>query len=489
MRKHTKGVCVSEAAAVVVLASLLTTVVAAEGENLTRPCVHYGPEDCLPLPEVGCRTMELPDGDHALLCCNMRSRFILKERVSTILLADKNITALHIRNLSLETLDITFLKNQSLVSLAITDSSGLGRLTGQLGLDSLACLNLSSNALATVEPGMLLGLLSLGFLDLSSNSLSRLPYMPETNGTLGVDMFDNDDVVCHHVKEKMEQSNNLQFQRRGETKCSAERYFNWFNSTDHLSLTTIELIGRLEQTCPRGDSYNCSCKFARLVTMENQMNQLAHLLVEVDCSGRNLTQLPESLPSNTEVINITNNHVTSLAPLVSNPAYKEVRIFIADNNNISSIMDLEGSNFINSFDILGLKRNNLKTLPTYILSNSFDRVNEKKLNLGYNKFHCDCTTAQIVKMWLVANKKYIPDVNDIQCEDGGKVIDLDRSVVCATQRKWTDYIYYIIAAQVVLLVFLIGKFLYDYWVFKSTGYLPWIASKMPKMPCDWVFET
>ncbi|KAJ8880509.1 hypothetical protein PR048_016979 [Dryococelus australis] len=70
-----------------------------------------------------------------------------------------------------------------------------------------------------------------------------------------------------------------------------------------------------------------------------------------------------------------------------------------------------------------------------------------------------------------------------------QVIDLDRSDVCATQRNWTDYIYYIIAGQVVLLAFLVGKFLYDYWVFKSTGYLPWIASKMPKMPCDWVFET
>lgn len=69
-----------------------------------------------------------------------------------------------------------------------------------------------------------------------------------------------------------------------------------------------------------------------------------------------------------------------------------------------------------------------------------------------------------------------------------QVIALDQNKVCVYQRDWTDYIYYIIAGEVGLLLLLVGKVSYDYWVFKTAGYLPWPASKMPKLPCDWVLE-
>nr|CAD7398426.1 unnamed protein product [Timema cristinae] len=191
---------------------------------------------------------------------------------------------------------------------------------------------------------------------------------------------------------------------------------------------------------------------------------------------------------------IQNSHdvlqVSSLTPLVSNLAYKEIRVFIADNNYISSILNLEGSDFIKTFNVLSLRKNNLKTLPTYILSNTFDRNVNSKMYLGLNKLHCDCNTAQIIKMWLFTNKKYVLDVEDVLCDNfKERVIDLDKNLVCMTQRVWTDYIYYIIAGQVALLLLLVSKVSYDYWVFKTTGYLPWPASKMPKMPCDWLFES
>lgn len=61
--------------------------------------------------------------------------------------------------------------------------------------------------------------------------------------------------------------------------------------------------------------------------------------------------------------------------------------------------------------------------------------------------------------------------------------------MCQSLRDWTDYIYYIIAVEVILLVCLILKVTYDYWIFKTAGYLPWPANKMPKLPCDWLCET
>lgn len=35
---------------------------------------------------------------------------------------------------------------------------------------------------------------------------------------------------------------------------------------------------------------------------------------------------------------------------------------------------------------------------------------------------------------------------------------------------------------------LVAKVTYDYWIFKSAGYLPWPANKMPRLPCDWLCE-
>lgn len=67
-------------------------------------------------------------------------------------------------------------------------------------------------------------------------------------------------------------------------------------------------------------------------------------------------------------------------------------------------------------------------------------------------------------------------------------MELDPKLVCITNPDWTDQMKYVIGVEISLLLLLIGKVSYDYWVFKTAGYLPWPASKMPKLPCDWLFE-
>lgn len=114
--------------------------------------------------------------------------------------------------------------------------------------------------------------------------------------------------------------------------------------------------------------------------------------------------------------------------------------------------------------------------------------NPKQLKFGKNYLKCDCNKAKALKVWLLTKQKHIPDFDEIYCEDTSRVVDLDLSKLCQSEKHWTDYIYYIITAEVLLLVFLIAKVSYDYWVFKTAGYLPWPASKMPKLPCDWLCE-
>lgn len=93
------------------------------------------------------------------------------------------------------------------------------------------------------------------------------------------------------------------------------------------------------------------------------------------------------------------------------------------------------------------------------------------------------------QVWLLTKTEHIPDYSDIMCENMRfRVIELEQSIICQGEQEWTDYINYIITAEVLLLIGLIAKVSYDYWVFKTAGYLPWPASKMPKLPCDWLCE-
>uniref|UniRef100_A0A8D9EJ72 Protein halfway n=1 Tax=Cacopsylla melanoneura TaxID=428564 RepID=A0A8D9EJ72_9HEMI len=184
--------------------------------------------------------------------------------------------------------------------------------------------------------------------------------------------------------------------------------------------------------------------------------------------------------------------ISSLEPVVNEPSYRSLLKLYADQNVIMSIDVLEGSTFISKFEELSLRYNKISIIPTYILNNAFAKTSmvRKQLSLGFNYIQCDCNTVQVLKNWLIAHTHDISDPNDLLCRNyHSSVMRLEPAVICVTPREWTDYIYYIIAGEVAALLLLLGKVSYDYWVFRTEGYLPWPASKMPKMPCDWVFES
>lgn len=96
----------------------------------------------------------------------------------------------------------------------------------------------------------------------------------------------------------------------------------------------------------------------------------------------------------------------------------------------------------------------------------------------------------ISQLWLIARRSHIPDYEEIACENMPQnVHELKEMKLCQSQHDWTDYIYYLITLEVFLLIALIMKVTYDWMIFKSAGYLPWPASKMPKLPCDCLCET
>lgn len=183
--------------------------------------------------------------------------------------------------------------------------------------------------------------------------------------------------------------------------------------------------------------------------------------------------------------------ITSLMAF-NNPSYEQILKLEADDNQIHSLLDLEGTKFLQNFIIMRLRRNSIRTIPMYMLSNTLDRSPDgRAVNLGGNQLHCDCNSAKVLKLWLIARQIHITDSDRIECVNlpGQLVMGLSEIRLCQSPQDWTDYIYCLIALEIVLLVALVCKVSYDYWVFKTAGYLPWPASKMPKLPCDWLCES
>lgn len=163
----------------------------------------------------------------------------------------------------------------------------------------------------------------------------------------------------------------------------------------------------------------------------------------------------------------------------------------ADYNQISSISDLEGTDFKDNFEKLSLQGNKLKQIPMYLLTKTLDNNPlAKEVHFAGNKLNCDCNTATELRQWLVDHKTSIKDIDQIECENlPEKVLQLKEATLCQSKHDAMDYIFFLIAAEVLLLLALILKVSYDYYVFKTQSYLPWPANKMPKLPCDWLCES
>jgi Leucine-rich repeat (LRR) protein len=118
----------------------------------------------------------------------------------------------------------------------------------------------------------------------------------------------------------------------------------------------------------------------------------------VDCSNAGLTTLPEVLPTmDIKMLNITNNSITSLSPIVDNEYYQNIIVLYADDNQIKSIVELEGK-FLENFFKISLRNNKIKEIPFYILSFLERNLSGKTIFLGGNRIHCDCQTFKNIRV-------------------------------------------------------------------------------------------
>ncbi|XP_053659882.1 protein halfway [Anopheles marshallii] len=442
-------------------------------------CYHAQPELCAERRSGDCECSIDPLVPAALYCCNVTD---INKAIGCVTNAPETASwkYLHMRNVTVRELALNVSNRyiKTLLSLAITDGTIQRISTSFARFSSPVCLNVSNNNISEIEPRAFRELRNLTMLDLSYNNLSTIP---STNGKFRLDIRGNVGMLCKSLLESLK--SGVKFKDPESTFCLTNRTFNWFNSTDSLPLHQLETIQRVQDECPE----NCTCELDRL-NFDLNNTERKTITTRVACTGLGLTKFPDRLPAGTVTLNISNNNITSLEAL-NTPPYQSLLRLHADDNQISSLSDLEGMDFISRFTLFSIRRNKLKTVQSYIFTKSLDLGSY--IFLEGNPMTCDCNAAKGFKNWLLSRKAQVPDHENIFCEGNTnlpQLVTIQESKLCQSQHDWTDYIYYLITTEILLLMALVCKVSYDYWVFKTAGYLPWPANKMPKLPCDCLCE-
>ncbi|XP_014280979.1 protein singed wings 2 isoform X4 [Halyomorpha halys] len=179
--------------------------------------------------------------------------------------------------------------------------------------------------------------------------------------------------------------------------------------------------------------------------------------------------------------------ISDISPLLTNPKYLDVSDIYLDENQISNIDKLEGADWLTKFRVFSLRSNKLTAFPTFALENGFRKNGQiGKIYFGNNPWICDCTFTPSFKDFIIKYTDLIEDIDDIRCafseddDNSLKVIsELKLSSVCGVPSSFLSPLDCLNVLLICLIIFVILKLLYDYWLYKSSGKLPWIITKIP----------
>lgn len=187
-----------------------------------------------------------------------------------------SIEALHIRNATLESLNLERNYWKTVDHLSITDGN-ISLVVGEFAkLTSISCLNLSSNGISKFEERSLSNLYKLSVLDLSRNNLTDVPsfkkdglFLLDISGLLSFNKYlikyyikyyiililcsisciyifypkENEAMLCSKLYEFVRRK--LNFANKDKTTCLSSSNFVWFNSTDKVPFSQLEVIERV----------------------------------------------------------------------------------------------------------------------------------------------------------------------------------------------------------------------------------------------------
>nr|XP_026492264.1 protein singed wings 2 isoform X2 [Vanessa tameamea] len=181
--------------------------------------------------------------------------------------------------------------------------------------------------------------------------------------------------------------------------------------------------------------------------------------------------------------------LSSIRQLVQNPQYQKLVDLYLDNNSIQTVKELEGSEWFTTFRVLSLRGNMLKQIPVYAFDKAFQGNNNiMHVFLGQNPWRCDCHFIPRFQGLLLKYKRVIRDLTDIRCAKSDdksisfvQISTISLGNVCRNNdmKMPISTINIVNLILLALITSVIGKFLYDWHRFRTTGELPWISAVMP----------
>lgn len=191
----------------------------------------------------------------------------------------------------------------------------------------------------------------------------------------------------------------------------------------------------MDKDCPTNV---CSCKMNNIVWNTEQTYLIP--VITVNCSNQRLKEMPSVLPVNTTTLLLQRNNISNLLPLTHNKVYANIADIYLDENQVTSIDNLEGAQWLKMFRVLSLRGNKLKEvemkfiivlnyiiktiltiydyfqLPVYVLDNAFEEnKNVAKVYLGNNPWKCDCSFTPDFQNLLIKYSSLVKDKNDVTC--------------------------------------------------------------------------
>ncbi|KAJ8722024.1 hypothetical protein PYW08_004426 [Mythimna loreyi] len=365
-----------------------------------------------------------------------------------------------INSTSLKSFKGQFSAMNKIEKLALHGLMALWELTPEIVSDmpALREMDLRGNSLRHIKSPLLTGPRSLERIyfagnswDCSDGGLDWLA-MENENGTIRRKIVDYDELVCHQQLYRGKPLNKV-----------------------------MDIIRTMRQTCPEP----CECTMTHVVS---DSAGAVIPLITVDCSNRQLENPPSELPPGTTTLRLEGNKLNTIRAIVHNPQYKKLADLYLDNNSISAVKELEGTEWFSTFRVLSLRGNLLKQIPVYAFDKAFQYNNNiMHVFLGDNPWRCDCHYIPRFQSLLLKYKRVIRDLNDIRCSKSSdkKTSLIQISTIPLGNICGNDDVMPISPINIVNLVLLslillvIGRFLYDWQNFKNTGELPWLSSILP----------
>ncbi|XP_058834711.1 protein singed wings 2 [Topomyia yanbarensis] len=345
---------------------------------------------------------------------------------------------------------------------------------------NLKMINITGTKLNVTEAGIFQQLPALRVVNMRGNALVRIvPYNLQSKH-VEIYLQGNPWNCTNDMIWLLEEQSGI-YTDKHSLVCKDWKY------TGRPMTTAMEYKRVLREHCRHEEIRNCTCRISYLRLCDH--GKSFHPLVTVNCTGKEFYRLPSYLPPNTTVLHMSNNRINGVEQLTTDDYYNPVQDIYLDNNNITSIDILEDSVWLDNFRILSLRGNRISRIRVYSLEHALERnAHVGQLYLANNPWRCGCRFATRMQEFLRKHESVVVDSRNITCyildPDGHKsylpVMTLTPNDVCSSSEHNKAAIYDILSmvfASLILLI--IGKLAYDYYIYRQYGKLPWLIMKMP----------